>query len=45
VYVHRSGTLLPISRDFLEERREVAAFVKAVASQLFVEKVEIIAFK
>jgi len=45
VYVHRSGTLLPISRDFLEERREVAAFVKAVASQLIVEKVEIIAFK
>lgn len=45
VYLPRSGTLLPISRDFLEERREVAAFVKAVASQLFVEKVEIIAFK
>ncbi len=45
VYVHRSGSLLPISRDFLEERREVAAFVKSVASQLFVEKVEVIAFK
>jgi hypothetical protein len=45
VYVHRTGTLLPISRDFLEERREVAAFIKTVASQMFVDKVEVIAYK
>ncbi len=45
VYVHRTGTLLPISRDFLEERREVAAFIKTVASQMFIDKVEIIAYK
>ncbi len=45
VYVHRLGNLLPISKDFLEERREVAVFVKNVASQLFTEKVEIIAFR
>jgi hypothetical protein len=43
--VHRTGTLLPISRDFLEERREVAAFIKTVASQMFIDKVEIIAYK
>jgi hypothetical protein len=45
VYVHRLGNLLPISKDFLEERREVAVFVKTVASQLFTEKVDIIAFR
>jgi hypothetical protein len=45
VYVQRSGHLLPISKDFLEERREVAAFIKTVASQIFTEKVDIIAVK
>lgn len=45
VYVHRAGNLLPISKDFLEERKEVAAFVKTVSTQLFTQKVDIIAFR
>jgi hypothetical protein len=45
IYMHKSGNLLPISRSFLEERKEVASFVKSVASQLFSEKVEVIAYK
>jgi hypothetical protein len=45
VYVQKSGTLLSVSSDFLEERREVAAFIKSVAAQILTEKVEIVAFK
>lgn len=45
IYMHKSGNLLPVSRSFLEERKEVATFVKSVASQLFAEKVEVIAYK
>jgi hypothetical protein len=45
VYVQRGGNLLPISKDFLEERREVAVFIKNVSTQLLTEKVEIIAIK
>jgi hypothetical protein len=45
IYLQKSGTLLPVSRTFLEERDEVASFVKSVASQLFTERVEIIAYK
>jgi hypothetical protein len=45
IYMHKSGNLLPVSRSFLEERKEVARFVKSVASQLFAEKVEVIAYK
>ena len=45
IYLHKAGNLLPVSRGFLEERKEVASFVKSVASQLFSEKVEVIAYK
>ena len=45
IYLHKSGSLLPVSRSFLEERKEVANFVKSVASQLFTEKVDVIAYK
>ena len=45
VYVQKSGNLFPVSRDFLEERREVAVFIKSIASQMFTEKVDIVAFK
>jgi hypothetical protein len=45
IYLHKAGNLLPVSRAFLEERKEVASFVRSVASQLFSEKVEVIAYK
>jgi hypothetical protein len=45
VFINKSGRLLPINRDFLEERREVAAFVKSLSNQLFTQEVEIVAFK
>lgn len=45
VFVQKSGVLVPVSKDFLEERREVAVFVKSVASQVLTEKVEVIAYK
>ena len=45
LYLLREGSLFPISRSFLEERKEVAAFIKSVSSQLFTEKVDIIAYK
>ena len=45
VYVQKSGNLFPVSRDFLEERREVAVFIKSIASQMFTEKVDIVAYK
>lgn len=45
IYLQKSGNLIPVSRKFLEERREVASFVKSVATQLFTEKVDVIAYK
>jgi hypothetical protein len=45
VFVHRAGRVFPISKDFIEERSEVAAFVKSVSSQIFTEKVEVVAYK
>lgn len=45
VYVQKSGNLFAVSRDFLEERREVAVFIKSIASQMFTERVDIVAYK
>ena len=45
VYINKAGSLLAINRDFLEATREVAVFVKSLSSQMFTQKVEIVAFK
>lgn len=45
VYIRAKSTLIPISRDFMEERQEVADFVKKASGTIFLEKVEIIAYR
>ena len=45
VFFQKDGTLIPISRNFLTERKEVADFVKNLSGQLFKERVEILAIK
>ena len=45
VYIRAKATFVPISRDFMNERKEVAEFVKKASGSIFLEKVEIIAFK
>ena len=45
VFFQKDGTLIPISRNFLTERKEVADFVKNLSGQLFKERVEILSFQ
>ena len=45
IYFHKSGNLVAVSRGFLEERQEVAAFIQAISSQMFTEKVTIVSYK
>ncbi len=45
IYFHKSGNLVAVSRVFLEERQEVAAFIKSISSQMFTEKVMIVSYK
>ncbi len=45
IYFHKSGNLVAVSRRFLEERQEVAAFIKSISSQMFTEKVTIVSYK
>lgn len=45
VYIRSKATFIPVSRDFMNERQEVAEFVKKASGTIFLDKVEIIAFK
>jgi hypothetical protein len=45
IYFHKSGNLVAVSRGFLEQRQEVAAFIKSISSQMFTEKVMIVSYK
>lgn len=45
VYIRAKSTFVPISRDFMDQREEVAAFVKKASGTIFLDKVEIIAYK
>jgi hypothetical protein len=45
IYFHKSGNLVAVSRGFLEERQEVASFIKSISSQMFTEKVKIVSYK
>lgn len=45
IYFHKSGNLVAVSRGFLEERQEVASFIKSISSQMFTEKVSIVSYK
>lgn len=45
VYIRAKASLVPVSRDFMEERQEVADFVKKSSGTIFLEKVEIIAYQ
>lgn len=45
VYIRAKATFVPVSRDFMNERKEVAEFVKKASGAIFLEKVEIIAFR
>lgn len=45
VYIRAKSNFIPVSRNFMNERGEVAEFVKKASGTIFLDKVLIIAFK
>ena len=45
VYLRSKATLVPISKDFLNQSQEVVRFVKGTSPILYLEKVSILSFK
>lgn len=44
IYIPAGASLIEVSRDFMEQRKEVADFVQKASRSMFLEKVQIVAF-